>query len=108
MLKLGKLHLDWRECEITEHLYVQRCFKCCGFMHIAKECKGEQKCSECAGSHKFEECKRETYKCVNCAQFMKKYGADIDAQHHAYSKECKVYQRQIEKLNSKIEYSSDQ
>lgn len=85
MLNMEKLFLDWRECPINEHLYLQRCYKCRGFSHIAKNCKLTQRCSKCAGSHKFQDCKRNVVKCVNCSNVIDKYGADIDANHHAWS-----------------------
>lgn len=39
--KIDTLKLPWSECKINEHLYIKRCFKCCGFSHIAKDCKSE-------------------------------------------------------------------
>lgn len=107
MIKMGKLFLDWRECRVTEHLYLQRCYKCCGFSHIAKNCKLSQKCSKCAGAHKFQDCKRKVLKCVNCCNVKEKYGADIDDRHHAWSNSCMVYQRKLESMKNKIEYSDE-
>lgn len=108
LLKMGTIFLDWRQCQITEHLHIQRCFKCCGFSHISTECKAEsQRCSKCAGTHRFENCRKKTVKCINCTQIIDKYGADIDANHHAWSKDCKVLQRKIEALRNKIEYNAN-
>lgn len=109
LMKMGIVFLDWRECEISEHLYLQRCFKCCGFSHISTECTYEfQKCSKCAGNHKHDNCKKKTLKCVNCVQVVEKYGADIDTNHHAWSKDCKVLQRKLHALKNKIEYNAMQ
>lgn len=106
LLKKGVIFLDWRKCRILEHLHIQRCFKCCGFNHISTECKSEQRCSKCAGVHKFDNCQRKNVKCVNCLQVIEKFGADIDANHHAWSKDCKILQRKIEALKNKIEYNT--
>lgn len=108
MLKMGAIFLDWRTCQITEHIHIQRCFKCCGFSHISSECKVEhQRCSKCAGTHRYENCRKKIVKCINCMQIIDKYGAEIDANHHAWSKNCKVLQRKIEALRMKIEYNSN-
>lgn len=65
LLKLGEIFLDWRQCAVSEHLHIQRCFKCCGFSHISSECKSaEQKCSICAGPHRFNNCTRKKLKCI--------------------------------------------
>lgn len=108
LINLGSIFLDWRQCRISEHLHVQRCFKCCGFSHISTECKSEtQKCSRCAGKHRFENCRNKTLKCTNCTLIIEKYGADIDSNHHAWSKECKVLQRKIETMRNRIEYNAN-
>lgn len=31
--ELQKLKLPWRECKVFDHLYIMRCFSCCGFFH---------------------------------------------------------------------------
>lgn len=107
LLKMGVIFLDWRECAISEHLHLQRCFKCCGFSHISTECKSEtQKCSKCAGNHKYDSCNRKKLKCINCSSIVDKFGADIDTNHHAWSKDCKVLQRKLQALKNKIEYNT--
>lgn len=108
MIRMGTIFLDWRTCQITEHLHIQRCFKCCGFSHISSECKAEQqRCSKCAGAHRYENCRKKTVKCINCMQIIDKFGANIDANHHAFSKNCKVLQRKIQALRNKIEYNDN-
>lgn len=58
-------------------------------------------------THKFIDCKRKVLKCVNCSSLKEKRGADIDVNHHAWSKNCVVFQRKIDSLKSKIEYSRE-
>lgn len=63
MLQMGNIFLEWRQCKITEHLHIKRCFKCCGFSHISTECKAEtQRCSKCAENHRYENCRSKTLK----------------------------------------------
>ena len=66
-----------------------QCYKCQGFIHIAKDCKKAQKCVRCAGSHKSSECPDKDknslkLKCSNC-----------DGEHVASSKECPKFEDQI-------------
>lgn len=105
ILDLGVLTLPWRECKITEHLHVNRCYKCCGFFHKSTNCKHDQKCSQCGGNHKHTECKAKKLTCVNCKNANEKYGSKMDCRHHAWSKDCTVLLRHVATLKSKIEYN---
>lgn len=42
-----------------------RCFKCQRYGHVAKSCRGEQRCKRCGGPHDFMNCKRDVT-CANC------------------------------------------
>lgn len=103
--KIETLKLPWSECKIQEHLYIRRCFKCCGFSHIVKDCKGKQKCSICAGNHKYSECKSKDFRCINCRVSNDKWKLKLDTKHHSWRKECSVIQRRITHLQNKIEYN---
>lgn len=103
--KIDTLKLSWNECKIHEHLYIRRCFKCCGFSHIAKDCKGKLKCSICAGNHKYSECKSKDICCINCRVANDKWKLQLDTRHHSWSKECSVIQRRVTHLQNKIEYN---
>lgn len=105
LMKIKVLSLPWRECQIHEHLYVKRCYKCCGFFHKSDECKQEQKCSRCAGSHKFSECKNKKMCCVNCRKANEKLNTNFETNHHAWNKDCPVYTRRLSSLVNKIEYN---
>lgn len=102
LLFLEKVYLGWKHCRVIEYNNLPRCFKCCGFNHYAKECKGQLTCFKCGGSHNGKECKSEKSECVNC---VKKYNklkdkSDFDIEslkHNAYSKNCPVYVALIEK-----------
>lgn len=39
LLDIDVLDLPWRECKISEHIHVNRCFKFFGFFHKSNECK---------------------------------------------------------------------
>lgn len=105
LMKLKVLNLPWRECQIQEHIYVKRCYKCCGFFHKSSECKHEQKCSRCAGPHKFDECKKTKLCCSNCHKANEKLNTKLDTNHHAWNKECTIFKRHVASLVNKIEYN---
>lgn len=106
LLDMHTLRLPWRECNVYEHIYVKRCYKCLGFSHIAKDCRHDQKCSKCGGSHKYSECKSRNICCANCRSANEKLRVKIDTKHHAWSTDCPVYKRRIESLVNKIEYNA--
>lgn len=111
LLDLSVLILPWRECRVYEHLYLKRCFKCCGFSHISQQCKqNNQYCSKCAGNHKFDSCNSKKMCCINCKMANEKSNLKLDTRHHAYSKECihscySILQRRLAVLRNKIEYN---
>lgn len=108
MMEMGKLQLPWRECGVFEHLFLKRCYKCCGFYHISKDCKHNQKCSKCSGPHKYSECKTKNVCCVNCKMANERFGMNLQTRHHAWSKECSVLQRRMNALRNKIEYNTSE
>lgn len=107
LLHAGALNLPWRECKVLQHLYIKRCFKCCGFSHTAQQCKqNNQYCSKCAGNHKFDSCRSRRMCCINCKVANEKYGLNLNTEHHAWSKDCKVLSRRMQTLREKIEYNA--
>lgn len=108
MMTAKKLFIGWKRCNVVEHVYLKRCFKCCGFSHIAKECKHNIACSKCAGSHKSADCDGKKYLCVNCCAANTKYGLNLATNHHAWSRECCVLQKRIAKLKEFIQYNPNE
>lgn len=107
LLHIGVLRLPWKECRVLQHLYVKRCFKCCGFSHTAQQCQqNNQSCSKCAGNHKFDSCRSRTMRCINCKVANEKFGLTLNTEHHAWSKDCKVLSRRMQTIREKIEYNA--
>lgn len=105
LINIGILKLPWRECKVFEHLHLKRCYKCCGFSHLAKSCKRDQVCCNCSGSHKLVDCKSKKSTCINCKYSNDKLNTNFDINHHAYSKTCAILQRRLGSLKNKIEYN---
>lgn len=108
MIALGKLYIGWNRCAVGEHIYLKRCFKCCGFSHIAKECRHNFACSKCAGPHKSNECNQRQIMCVNCVTANATYGLNLTTNHHAWSRNCSVLQKRIKKLKEFIQYNPNE
>lgn len=105
LIEISVLNLPWRECRVYEHLHVIRCYKCCGYFHKSTECTQTQKCSRCAGAHKHSECKSKLSCCVNCKLVNEKFKLNLKTNHHAWDKNCPVYQRKLASVRNKIEYN---
>lgn len=105
LLDWGVLNLPWRECRVLEHIYLKRCFKCCGFSHMSNECQNEQFCSKCAGNHKHTVCRSKKQCCVNCKMANERLNLRLDTNHHAWSRNCDVLQRRIQKMRERIEFN---
>ena len=63
---------------------ITQCYKCQGFMHIAKNCYKKESCARCAGEHNTKSCTEEAekIKCINCGK-----------KHLANSSDCEVFKR---------------
>lgn len=104
--ELEKVKLPWRECKIFDHLYIIRCYKCCGFFHKSVDCKINQKCHKCSGPHKFSDCHSKKDCCINCKLANVQYNMKLDTNHSAWSANCPVLKRHQSKLANKIDYNS--
>nr|CAI5860220.1 unnamed protein product [Callosobruchus analis] len=69
ILSRGYLFVSWQKCTVRDYVSVTRCFNCCRYGHIRKDCKEKPVCSQCCGEHSFRECNSNTKKCINCAKF---------------------------------------
>lgn len=104
-MRTRRVCIGWHSYNVTEHLYLKRCYKCCGFSHVASDCKHHVACSKCAGTHKAAECDGSSFKCVNCTIANEKYGLNLDTSHHAWSKNCSILNRRLKKLKDNIQYN---
>lgn len=57
ILNARKISIGWDMCKVYGYVSINRCFKCLGYNHLAKDCKNKLACSKCGGEHKEEECK---------------------------------------------------
>jgi len=100
----GKMRHQFEIYKVVDNINIMRCYNCYGFHHKAKDCKNEMACSKCAGPHKGSECKDKDVKCINCIMANKKLNLELDTNHDAWSKECKVYIQKLEKSKKALSY----
>nr|CAI5833070.1 unnamed protein product [Callosobruchus analis] len=90
ILNKGYLYVGWKRCEVSDHIHILRCSKCCAYGHTAK--------------NKLAVCKSISEECVNCINFNKSGKRNVATNHASNSKECTVFKNYIETLNSRIDY----
>lgn len=64
-----KINLGFTRHETIDYVETPpRCFKCQRYGHVAKYCRGDQRCKRCGGPHDFKTCTcRENFLCANCS-----------------------------------------
>ncbi|XP_055838199.1 uncharacterized protein LOC129906442 [Episyrphus balteatus] len=96
IMKVGKISVGWDKCEVSEAIYVKRCYKCLGFGHFSKDCTSDRMtCLKCGGQHKGSECTAECLSCVNCVKMNEELKLNLDVNHNALDNCCEVYLRRL-------------
>ncbi|XP_015436990.1 PREDICTED: uncharacterized protein LOC107192286 [Dufourea novaeangliae] len=69
LLNRGRIAIGWSECRVIEREEIVRCFRCWGYNHRAKDCKGQDMsgaCRKCTiKGHNADNCKGLT-RCALC------------------------------------------
>lgn len=106
IMKLGKLKMGWRICNIHDYVNIVRCYKCAGFNHLAKDCTNDKICFNCADKHEeMVNCKSTNLKCANCVRAVEKFNVRIDVKHCATDVNCPCYKKELERVNNRISYN---
>lgn len=98
MLQSTRVNLGWRSCKVVHHVHITRCFNCCGFGHIAKNCTNKLACSKCGGEHKITECDSDNIRCVNCHTLNEKYKMKLDTDHRPWHNSCETLKKRVERF----------
>lgn len=104
LLKNEKVNVGWSKGNVYNHVNLLQCYNCFGFNHAAKNCKAEMSCSKCSLNHNYKDCDSQKVQCTNCIRAQLNLNIVLDTNHEAISKDCPCFQRQMSKLNQKIEY----
>lgn len=102
-IESGSVRIGWDKCKVYEEIPLTVCVKCCGYYHIAKECKNANiVCRKCGGSHKMSECKEKDPKCINCMGANEKHGFKFDVAHTVNDSKCEVRKQKIEMVRRRM------
>lgn len=105
LMKEKKVFIGTDVCNITESLSVLRCFKCCGYNHKSYECRNNKACLRCGGEHIMKECKAKQNVCINCKITAEKRNVNIDWNHPAWSKQCTVLRKYLDREKLRTVYA---
>lgn len=91
----GRLYVGYDSCSVYDGLEVLRCYNCCAYGHVAKNCKGKIVCPRCAGDHPVKDCKSVSLKCSNCVA-ASRVSPDISVDHAVWDHTCTVYGKKLQ------------
>lgn len=107
VLSSGKLKIGWDICNVQEMFDVLRCFTCNAFGHRSKNCTSKPTCPKCSEDHEISDCTSTVPKCVNCVTANRDLNMQIDTCHFAWSSDCPVYKRQLDRQRKRIDYGTE-
>lgn len=106
IMAYGRVRLEWQACKVYEDFNINRCFKCSGYNHSAKNCSRQSCCSKCSSTeHDVNDCEEDFKKCVNCLRENEVYHKSYDTGHCAYDfVNCGAYKNFLEYTKSITRY----
>lgn len=104
LIKRGKVNIKWSRFNLREFLRPLQCFNCYKYGHLAKYCKQKRKCRNCySETHDTEHCEEDTH-CENCKLQNERYNTSRDTHHSMRDRNCFVFENELIKLRSRIDY----
>ncbi|XP_023242613.1 uncharacterized protein LOC111640786 [Centruroides sculpturatus] len=91
------MSLSWASVRVDDFISLLRCYKCCGYNHLARDCTNRLTCSHCGREHKYTECngRHKIPLCINCDEHNQDLpnGKHIPTDHNAFYAQCQITQR---------------
>lgn len=107
----GRIFIDLRSYQVTEHFHPLQCFKCQCFGHTSSSqaCNAKDMvCLYCCRNHKSSECpskkNKDMHNCSNCHKSMNSSIKNKSNTHTSTSKSCPIYIKEVEKLKQNTCY----
>lgn len=100
----GYMYVGWKRCSVKEHFNVIRCYKCCRYGHLKRDCKNETVCLNCSGPHDVKDCNSENRCCTNCTYANAKFKLNLSTEHSVNDSSCWYYQQKIGVIRNQIDY----
>lgn len=103
LLERQKIQIGWVQCRVRRRAVVTRCFRCLGYGHVARDCKGPDRsglCYRCgAAGHKAKTCTA-LQRCVLCAE----RGLEKERLAHVPgSGRCGVFRDELDKAKALVQ-----
>ncbi|XP_014217572.1 zinc finger protein GIS2-like [Copidosoma floridanum] len=90
--KRDHIRLGWVNCRVHQKFTVERCFRCLGFGHIARQCVGPDRTGVCwrcgEKGHVARNCSKKEVSCFLCENVVPK----LDTRHVAGTAGCRAPQ----------------
>ena len=115
IMKKQRIYLDLESHHVSDSFHVQQCYHCQSFGHKANSeyCPNKNSnptCFYCGCAHKSSECfdkdDKSKHKCVNCNKSSNQTIKEGASKHNASSRNCPLYQKEIELIKAKTCYDS--
>lgn len=103
-LSAGYVIIGFDYCKVYDAIDIRRCFKCCGFHHLASKCSSEAPiCPRCAGNHALADCNNVNLKCSNCTKHNTRSNVKkVRVDHAVWDKSCEVYKTALNSFKNRI------
>ncbi|XP_023212912.1 uncharacterized protein LOC111615710 [Centruroides sculpturatus] len=102
LLRLGRLYIEYRSCQVKDYYEISKCYCCQLFGHIAKYCRQENgncyKCGEQGHQSKDFKIQHPLRICIPCRQAGRKYD------HFSREKVCSTYHVMLARYKQNIDY----
>lgn len=102
LLKKSRIKIGLVNCRVRERAVVAKCFRCLGYGHLARQCKGPDRskcCYKCGQeNHRAIDCTSEP-KCLLCAD-LKKTGKDLC--HYLGNGSCLAFRNALKAAKEKL------
>lgn len=106
VLEAGHLLVGFDVCNVYDAVSPVRCFRCNGFNHTSKYCKGKLSCPRCGQQHEVKDCKEDNadhFQCVNCKELNARSGGHHPTNHAAWdSVKCAAIKLISDKLKKDL------
>ncbi|XP_023242635.1 uncharacterized protein LOC111640804 [Centruroides sculpturatus] len=92
LIKEKYISISWANVLINDYVHITRCYQCCGFNHLARDCTSKQVCSHCSKAHRYSECTRREQPscCITCKTANKDLAPERrqPTNHNAFDPKC--------------------
>ena len=101
----GAVCVEYSACSVYEYIRIVRCFKCCGYDHMVKDCTKHDICAKCGQrDHGSESCGT-VKNCPNCSEANGK-GDNFNTNHSPFDLSCCAYIKKLNSQRGNIDYNS--